>query len=151
MISSIFCLPNSSLPFRSSSSMCRTRAIPRWGDFSKCWHTRFKYSNATISLSNQTDIIRQLIWLEFSQNDTFAHVFMHVFVCTFPLKSSQLKYKQICFSFYLSSDMSSFTMFRLNSRETSDSSISLIPENTFHFCWLNYCCWFRVYTFLFFL
>lgn len=57
MISSIFCLPNSSLPLCSNSSACKTRAVPRSGDDSKCWHTRFKYSNASSSLEKSKEIL----------------------------------------------------------------------------------------------
>lgn len=55
-MSSIFCLASSSLPFCSSSSMCNTRAFPRSGDASKCWHTRFKYSNDSSSLKQSKQI-----------------------------------------------------------------------------------------------
>lgn len=97
-MSSIFCLPNSSFPLCSSSSACRTRADPRSGDASKCWHTRFRNSNASNSLEK---FKRALFWGEQPSSvwvisSVFRPVFRHQKVdCAQTLVKSSFNFKDL--------------------------------------------------------
>ena len=130
MISSIFCFPSSSLALCNSNLMFKTRAVPRSGDDSKRWHTCFKFSNASTSLKEQSRYHSKLVNICLDIPTMKMKCECVVIVTHFYKKLSECPGRD-AEGFYLSSDMSSFTVLRHTSRETSDSSISFSPENIF--------------------